>query len=43
MTWSRAILLFIAVNIVAIGLMVLPYYLTITEFIEIASIETASE
>ena len=43
MTWSRPILLFIAVNIVAIALMVLPYYLAITEVTEIASLETASE
>ena len=31
MSWTRSILLFIAVNVIAIGLMVLPYYLAIDD------------
>lgn len=41
MSWTRSILLFIAVNVIAIGLMVLPYYLAIDDPWVTASVETA--
>jgi hypothetical protein len=43
MSWTRSIVLFVAVNLLAIGLMVLPYYLALEENTEIASVEAPSD
>lgn len=39
MSWTRSILLFIIINVAAIGLMVLPYYLALDEPVITATAE----
>lgn len=41
MSWTRSILLFMVVNVVAIALMVLPYYASLDAPLEIAAVSQA--